>query len=84
MIPQPALVNVLELQRLAIAVAMVEAVCADPFVVADDGVAAGVVAIGRDVDGCGTAAEAESDEDLSLGPGWGREQERACGNSGDE
>ena len=78
--------------RLAIAVGANEAVIANPFVVADDGFAAAIVAIWRDVyrrtvcrgddDGSG-AAEAESDEDLRLRLGWGREEECAGGNSGD-
>jgi hypothetical protein len=71
---------------------VIEAMSADPFIVADDGFAAAVaiVAIGRDIDGRGGyvdrrgMTEAKANDDLGLRLGWGREEERAGGDCGDD
>lgn len=77
--------------ELAIAVGAIETVGAEPLVVADDGFAARIVAVRRDIDRGAVggdddrrsgAAEADADEDLRLRLGWGREEKRASGYGG--
>ncbi len=79
------------LTLLAIAVGAIETVRTNPLVVADDGFAASIEAIGRDINRCGIrrsnddrrwASEAEADENLRLRLGWGREEKSAGGDGG--
>jgi hypothetical protein len=85
------LVNVFKLQRLAISV---EAVRAEPLLMAEKGLAAGKLLTAIKEDGAGAdidwgddrrrVSEADSNRDLGLGLGGGREQERAGGDCGDD